>query len=106
MEQQRKAGIFTESPPDWYAYRRYQYLLSKLLFYAGRAGTRVLAKASGVLSMVFLALLIAYVLDLVIGLKTRASVVCAIALLLAFIISFTALFRSGWFRLWCRNLVR
>jgi len=100
MEHQSKAGMFKESPPDdWYAYRRYQYLLSKLLFYAGIAVLTyfALSKASGVLSMVFLALLIAYVLDPVVDWFEDKGIgrSSAIALLLAFIISFTALF-SVW----------
>ena len=64
MEDQKNVGIFRESPPDdWHAYRRYQYLLAKLLFYSGLGFIAYLAlsKASGVLSMVFLALLVAYV---------------------------------------------
>lgn len=52
-------------PDDWLAYRRYQYLLAKLLFFlaCGWLVYQVLGYASGLLSMLFVSLLIAYVLD-------------------------------------------
>ena len=100
MDKTPEPRLFREAAPDdWHAYRRYQYLLAKLLFYTVISVLTYLAlsKASGVLSMVFLALLIAYVLDPVVdwfenkGLG-RSS---AIALLLVFVVSFTTLF-SVW----------
>ena len=100
MEDQKNVGIFRESPPDdWHAYRRYQYLLAKLLFYSGLGFIAYLAlsKASGVLSMVFLALLVAYVLDPVVDWFEGKGIgrASAIVLILVFIISFTAVF-SVW----------
>jgi predicted PurR-regulated permease PerM len=100
MQQTPESRLFRQSvPDDWYSYRRYQYLLAKLLFYTVIAVLTYLAlsKASGVLSMVFLALLIAYVLDPVVDWFENKGVgrSSAIALLLVFIVSFTTLF-SVW----------
>ena len=58
--------MFSKAPPDdWLAYRRYQYLLFRLLFYllVGYLFWIVLDQAKGVLSMIFVSLLAAYVLD-------------------------------------------
>ena len=53
------------APDDWMAYRRYLYLLARLLFYAALGILVYLAlyQARGVLSLLFVSLLAAYVLD-------------------------------------------
>ena len=83
-------------PDDWMTYRRYQYLLAKLLFFllCGYIVYLVLAQVGGVLSMLFVSILAAYVLDPLVdwfearGINRTTTIVCLVVLT----IGVTALF--------------
>ena len=65
---------FEKGPPDdWQTYRRYPYLLARLAFFAAIVALVYVAlrQAAGVLSMIFLATLMAYVLDPVVDRMER-----------------------------------
>ena len=68
---------FEKGPPDdWQAYRRYPYLLARLAFLCAVVGLLYLglSQAAGVLSMIFLATLTAYVLDPVVDRLERLGI--------------------------------
>ncbi len=89
--------MFSDAPPDdWKAYRRYQYLLARLLFFLalGYLVYLCLAQASGVLSMLFVSILAAYVLDpLVDWFEARGiNRTTAIMMLVVVAVGFTMIF--------------
>ncbi len=89
--------MFSDAPPDdWAAYRRYQYLLFRLLFYLaiGYLIYLCLSQAKGVLSMIFVSLMAAYVLDPVVDWFEARKInrTTAIISLVVVVVGFTMLF--------------
>lgn len=86
-------------PDDWEAYRRYPYLLARLAFLAAVVGLLYLGlnQAAGVLSMVFLATLMAYVLNPLVGAleKLGLSRTAAVVVLIM-----GTVFTAGVFAVW------
>ena len=79
---------FAGGPPDdWHAYRRYPYLLARLALILTLLGIVVwlLHQAAGVLSMVFISSLLAYVLDPVVDWLERFKIPRSLAILLLLI---------------------
>ncbi len=87
------------APDDWHAYRRYPFLLSRLAFYLLIAWLvyTALGHAAGVLSMLMISLLAAYVLDPVVDWfeARRFSRTAAIVLLTTLVVLFALVF-TGW----------
>ncbi|HIN85635.1 MAG TPA: AI-2E family transporter [Myxococcales bacterium] len=94
-----KSTIFGGPPDDWNAYRRYLYLLAKLLFFSTLAylGFLLIRQAGGLIFMLFISLLAAYILDPLVDWFERRGINRSVGILILVTISVSA---AGSFLLW------